>query len=412
MQPRINLSRVRPAILRELGVSVERYQMKIAEKALAEASVAIVIPFAWVDPEAPGVAEAGVLKVLKPHAAEHLHEDLEILGQVSDFLDKRREAYGLPPIEFREVFDEVRDILIHEIQLTGEQAHLAAAGERYAGRRDVWVPRLYPFSTPAVTAMERIQGVKVTEAAVQAREGPAAERLRDARRESPEGSSRQRASGLAPPDPFSLARTITRALIAEVVFSREERAIFHGDPHAGNLMAVPDGRLGILDWSLTGELTRQDRTEMSQILAGALCADASRICEAIDRLASEPPPPHAVRTAVDRAMAELRSLLRPTLDWLMRLLDGAARAGVRFRPDLLLFRKSFFTLEGVIADLCPECSMEDFIAELLIEKFAAEWPLRWLRPPFSRDYATHLSNADLLQIATAAPMRLMGWWTR
>ncbi|HOB74146.1 MAG TPA: AarF/ABC1/UbiB kinase family protein [Phycisphaerae bacterium] len=384
MQSRIDLSEVRPVILRELGDHIERYRIRLEAQALAEASVAVVIPFTWAGhnrSKAAAKREAGVLKVLKPRAAEYLEEDLEILGQVADFLDERRKIYGLPPVEFREVFDEVRTILLHEIQVSGEQAHLAAAGRRYAGRRDVWVPRLYPFSTAGVTAMERVDGVKVTEASGESY------RLRR-----------------------NLARTIARALITEAIFSRRERTIFHGDPHAGNLLAVPDGRLGVLDWSLTGELTRHDRVQMSQILARALCGDRAGMAEAISRLASETPSREIVRPVVDRAMWELHSLLRPTVDWLMRLMDGAARAGVRFRPDLLLFRKSFFTLEGVITDLCPECSMEDFITEVLIEEFAGEWPTRWLRPPLSRDYATHLSNADLLEIGTMAPMRAMRWW--
>ena len=42
----------------------------------------------------------------------------------------------------------------------------------------------------------------------------------------------------------------------------------------------------------------------------------------------------------------------PGLSWLVGLLDEAVRtAGLRFAADLMLFRKSLHTLEGVIAEI-------------------------------------------------------------
>ncbi len=83
----------------------------------------------------------------------------------------------------------------------------------------------------------------------------------------------------------------------------------------------------------------------------------------------------------------------------MGLLGNLARAGVRFPPRLLLFRKALLTLEGVLSDVCPGASQEAArMAEALMH-FAWEWPLRWLTPLAGRDYATHVSSADLLHLA-------------
>ena len=44
-----------------------------------------------------------------------------------------------------------------------QQEHLRLAGRQFAGQSDVQVPRLLPFSTEALTAMERVYGLKVTD---------------------------------------------------------------------------------------------------------------------------------------------------------------------------------------------------------------------------------------------------------
>jgi hypothetical protein len=76
-----------------------------------------------------------------------------------------------------------------------------------------------------------------------------------------------------------------------------------------------------------------------------------------------------------------------------------ARAGVRFPPRPLLFRKAFLTLLGVLSDLCPACPPEAALAAEALAQFAWEWPLRWWKPLGDRGYGTHVSSADLVHLA-------------
>jgi ubiquinone biosynthesis protein len=109
-------------------------------------------------------------------------------------------------------------------------------------------------------------------------------------------------------------------------------------------------------------------------------------------------------------VSEIRANGWPGVGWLMRLLDGAAHAGVRFRLDLPLFRKSYFTLEGVVSDLCGRCAIEGILIRAILEQLIGEWPTRWLAPESSREFPTHLSNIDLAQMAASLPMMLSNWW--
>jgi ubiquinone biosynthesis protein len=371
LEPRTPMEELRPILARELASAVDDYRIRLASRQLAEGSVAVVVPLTWTDPSdgLDGPRRQGVVKILKPGINERLEEDLTILGQLAAFLEERWAAYGLADLPYQEILDEVADLLTHELRLPLEQAHLRRAATQFAGRSDIEIPALLPFCTDAMTAMERVHGRKVTD----------------------------RQSGRAWQAP-ALFRSTVRALLSSVLFSRDESVLFHGDPHAGNLLATRDGRLAILDWSLAGQLTAGERVHLAQILVGAWTSDAARIASAVDGLACAGASADLIRRHVEAALARTRWYTPAGPAWAMDLLDELARAGVRFPPRLLLFRKVFLTLQGVLTDLCPLCSLEGtLMADALIE-FAWEWPLRWCKPHESRDYATHISSADLMQL--------------
>jgi len=362
----------RPALQRALAPAVGQYRIRVAEEPLAEASVAVVVPLTWSGPtDRPGTPPRdGVAKLLKPGVVSRLDEDLAILGRLADYLGDRWEAYGLPPLAWREVLDEVADLLAHEVRVGREQAHLRLAEAQFAGRSDVQVPRLLPFCTDRVTAMERVFGHKVTDP----------EALRPWRRPA-------------------LFLAAVRALLTKVLFSRDESVLFHGDPHAGNLMAADDGRLAILDWSLTGRLTTDDRVQLARVLVGGLARDAARVAAAVASLARGGTDAGLIRRHVDGALTALCWYGLPGPEWAVALLDALTSAGVRFPPRLLLFRKAFLTLQGVLSDVWPAASLEAALTAEALAEFAWEWPLRWLKPPHDHDYATHVSSADLARVA-------------
>lgn len=111
------------------------------------------------------------------------------------------------------------------------------------------------------------------------------------------------------------------------------------------------------------------------------------------------------------ALRVLRRGAAPGLSWLLALLDRAAlEGGTRFAPDLLLFRKSLLTLDGVVRDLAPRYPMGLDVALAGLRHLVKEWPARLLASPTSRTFATHLSNLDLLSLAWLAPARVRNFW--
>jgi ubiquinone biosynthesis protein len=328
-----------------------------------------------------------VFKLLKPGIEQRLEEDLEILGQLGDFLDEDCAKYHLPNLDYRETFETIRELLLHEVRLDEEQRHLKEAALLYGDTPSVVIPQLLPLCTRRLTAMQRLEGSKIGEQpapAVRARGG--------------------------------LARTVAEALIAGPIFSCREAALFHADPHAGNLLLTTDGRLGILDWSLIGRLAKEHRIRMVQILLGALALNAQQIATAVEGLSLQAARPRPVMDAIQTSLAKLHRGSMPGVAWLTELLDRLAlQAGVRFDADLLLFRKSLLTLEGVLADLAPagthSTALDEAVLGVFLRQWTAEWPQRWVAPLASRAFATHLSTADLWAALWSSPAAALRWWT-
>jgi ubiquinone biosynthesis protein len=371
MAPRVPVDVVRSALDLELP-GLERQGVSVEATALAEASVAVVIPFTWKnDSGDPSVR--GVFKILKPGIEQTLNEELAIWSELGGILDKAVQRLGIPPLAYQETFDRVRELLIEEIQLEHEQRNLQSAKEAFAALEYIRIPSLLPFCTGRVTAMEFMEGDKLADVA-----------------QRPDTARRRSASLLA------------GAMLAHPLFNPSEEALFHADPHAGNLILDPDGRLAIIDWSLVGRLTREQRAHVVHIVLGAWTLDAVRITRALSSLAVGMVDANRLRVVADRALQRVRRGVRPGFCWLVSLLDEAAIAGgVRFDRHLLMFRKTLLTLEGVIDDLCPGFDVDTELYSAGLMAFGRDWPRRMTSPAGSNGFSTHLSNADLTEL----------WWS-
>jgi len=370
--PRATVARVLGKIAAATGDSPE---VTVATEAIAEASVALVVPFQWRRREG---TRDGVLKVLKPHIRDHVAEELEIWPRLGARLEERAAEYGLPEVPYREILESVRELLLQEIRLGIEQSHLREAAALYRGRNDVLIPELLPFCTDQVTAMERVYGQRVTSAE------------------------------LAPGERRRLAETTLDALAASPFWQPEGDSLFHADPHAGNLWRTPDGRLAVLDWSLAARLPKTAREATVQLVLGGVTLQPERIATGLAALATRVDDVDALARLAHQAAGEVLHGRFPGCDWLLDLVDGAALSGaVRFPREQLLFRKSLLMLEGVVRDIHPDVTLYSVLLSTGLRAFSVEAASRLFTAPGSRRFATHLSNLDLWRLScdlTSAPL--------
>lgn len=383
LPPSASATDVAACARRELKRHIERGALRIGRRAIAEASVAVIIPAEW--RSEPGAApQRLVLKVLKPHVDRHLEQELAALVDIGGLLEQRCHDYRLPPIAYGDLFDRVGQLLRQEVDLAREQRNLREAADVYADCPDVVVPGVLPFSTPRVTVMQRIEGVKVTDCA----------------RASPVTTER-------------LAHAAAQQLIARAIWFPAGRGLFHGDPHAGNLLRTDDGKLGVLDWSLTGHIGRGQAEAMMQLVIAAMQFREAGVVQALAALTDRPIASSLLRPVIERALGRLRLGTLPSFLWLVDLMDDAARqAGARFAHDLLLFRKVVHLLDGVLADMTPHHSIDSRLIASFCSQLMNETGPRLFALPNSRGFATHLSNIDLLELACSVPVHGLRLWHR
>lgn len=372
-----------PALLRrvrsELGARAR--ELALDDAALAEGSVAVVLPFAWRE---RGHLRDGVLKVLKPGVENRLAQELALLPAIASLLERRSAELGLPRIDYRGPLASVNRLLQEEIRLDHEQLHLAEAAAFHAGDARVHIPALLPWCTPRLTAMERIAGTPLDRAQLST-------------------AARQQ-----------LATTMISALLARPFWSEDEFATFHGDLHGGNLMLGDDGRLAIFDWSLTARIHKSQREAMVAIALGGISLDASRIHAGLRALGLRGLGTAQVERIIEAALDRAVRTPRPIgFNWLLRLLDDIALAGGSgFDDQLSVFRKSWMSLASLIADMGASANPDFTLLNTGLGQFLAEWPRRLFAAPASRDFGTHVSNADLALLAGSTWASTARYWTR
>ena len=84
--------------------------------------------------------------------------------------------------------------------------------------------------------------------------------------------------------------------------------------------------------------------------------------------------------------------------------------GVQWPSNMMIFRKSLLSLDGVLRDLSPRVSLDLELLLLVGRQAARDWPRRLVRGPFRRDFGTHLSNADLLPLMLSGPGTTARFW--
>ena len=316
-------------IRKELGPLLEKYDVRIASAILSEASVSAVVRFTWRDPVS-GKRERGVFKVLKPHIPEYFAEDMDYLHGLAQYFGDRHRHYGFPANLLPDTFKKVRRLLRHEVNFVREQKTLLEAWSLYRTMKGVRVPRLIqPLCTPRITALTEERGIKVTSAAA---------RLPASRRRK-------------------VAEQLIEALVAVPLLAAQEDAIFHGDPHAGNLLYDNrTGELTIIDWALRERLSHEQRRHLALLFLMVSLRDPVGTCNEVlalsqQRVRGNSAKGQMISESVTRFLEELPVVRLPSGADAMLVLERLAMKGVKFPGPLIMLSKVMFTLGGILGDV-------------------------------------------------------------
>ena len=150
-------------------------------------------------------------------------------------------------------------------------------------------------------------------------------------------------------------KKLAKTLLSELLVQVFELGLFHADPHAGNLILLDNGNVGLFDWGLTGELTETDRRHIASILKSVVALDLEGLAEALYGMAED----EGEEVSIDQIQGELRQLssmikeakdigkkiqITDVFEESMRACD---RLGLRVPEGLLLMAKTLVTVDGL-----------------------------------------------------------------
>jgi ubiquinone biosynthesis protein len=331
---------VRARIQGELGSAPEALFCEFDDVPLATASIAQVHAARLHD------GSEVVVKLVRSGVVDEARTDLDILAAVARLAEAHAPAMRAwrPTLVVR----HFRRSLERELDFVRERTQLERFRSAFAGVAGVRFPAPVPaLCSRGALTMERFRGTLFTD--------PRALRARGV-------------------DLSALARRGAQMWV-DMVF---RDGFFHADPHAGNLVLLPDGALGVLDCGMVGRVDAELRGRLEELLLHAverrgedIASCVARMCEGGD--STDLP---SLRQDVEEILEDFVDVPIDSVDlgaMFASVFGALHRHQLALPPSLAMLLRTLAVLEGTSRMLDRSFSL----AELLGPAYARSVRRRW-----------------------------------
>ncbi|CAM9832336.1 unnamed protein product, partial [Discosporangium mesarthrocarpum] len=198
------------------------------------------------------------VKVQRPACEETISLDLYILRFYSGIITSLLRALGRD-VDLRAIIDDFGELIYREIDYRAEMVNCQRFAELYSNIPDVFVPKVYTeLTSRIVLTMEWVEGARLVDRAMLDRYGL---------------------------EPSRLVDTMVQCSLRQML----ENGFFHADPHAGNLLAMPDGKLCYLDFGMVSYVESTQRYGIIEAVIHLVNRDFVSLANLYKRLGFIPP---------------------------------------------------------------------------------------------------------------------------
>jgi len=304
-----------------------------------------------------------VIKIKRPGIERTIMSDLDLLGILAEQAERIPELQPFRPAMMVEEFSRA---IQRELDFISEGSYTAKFHELFRDDPSVRIPRVHwEFTTSSVLTLERLSGVKMSDAA-------GLERLAVNRKE--------------------LARRLM-SLFMRQFFSE---GLFHADPHPGNIFVMPSGTLGLIDFGMVGHLDTTLRSQLATSLIALVKQDLDLIVDIYADIGV---------VSEGTNYAELKPDLISLLDKyygvpvekidtraaFMEIMRIARRHEIVLPRDFVLLGKAFVTVMGQARELDPQFDLAGL---------AAPQAKALLKQRFSPDALTRTIGSNLWHLSS------------
>jgi ubiquinone biosynthesis protein len=275
-----------------------------------------------------------VVKVRRPGIEEEVELDLALLRSTAGLLERRSQRAEL--LQVSPLAEELEIHLRGELNFEEEAFNTELVAALATEEDAIVVPRVIrPYVSERVLVLEKIPGEKVTAA-----------------------------HGLQPERAAELAREFFRFYIRQVTLE----GVYHADPHRGNVLLTPDGRLALLDFGLLGRLDDDTRRSLALLLLAIAQNRADDVADQILGLsltlmdADEPGFIHELRRKLPRYHWRPLSGIRSG-EALADLQRISVEHGIRLPTAFALVGKTLAQADEIARTLDPELDPVELIRE-------------------------------------------------
>ncbi len=322
--PAFPFKKVCKVVESEFGRPPEELFESLEEKPQASASIGQVHRAILKDGEAVAV------KFQRPGIRKIIEIDLEIMLHLATLAEHHIEELALQrPVK---IVDEFARMLEKEIDYKIEATSMERCARQFLDDPDVYIPKVYrEVTTSRVLTAEFVEGIKISDI----------DRLESA----------------------GLDRKVIIARGADLVLKQVfEYGFFHADPHPGNIFALPNNVICLIDFGMVGVVDRQTRDDFVDLLDSIVHQNEIQASEVLLKLTYWDEEPD--RRLLEREVADFmgRHLYKPLKEielgkLLQQMLEVAGDFQLRMPPDLFLMMKALGTVEGVGHMLDPDFDM-------------------------------------------------------
>jgi len=341
----LSFGNVRQVIEGALQARLESVFLEFDPKPLAAASIGQVHQAVLNNGERVGV------KVQRPNIREVVKTDLEIFGTLVTLIEQKTDWGTRFPL--RMLLREFSKTILEELDFLNEGRNAEKLAQFNKKNKSILIPKIYwEFSRSTVLTLEYFPGMPLSQILE---------------------SSNSVHDALAY-NPHQIADRLSQGLLKQIFLD----GCFHGDPHPGNVLIMPEGKIALVDFGITGTLTPVMRHQLAALFIALARGKDDLILNTISQMGIVPK--DIDRLSFRKDIAALRENLKASSgkivigESIQNFFNIVFRYGIYIPSEFVLIGKSFLTLEGVLNKLDSTFSLVEyakpFSRRLLWEKYS------------------------------------------
>ncbi|MEX2597663.1 MAG: AarF/ABC1/UbiB kinase family protein [Salibacteraceae bacterium] len=271
-----------------------------------------------------------VLKIQRPGIRQTVIEDIQIMLDLVDILIRR--VPSVKAFDPKGLIQSFEESILREMDFINESVNIQRFRLDFKDTPEIYVPAVYrQFTTQNVLTLEFINGIKVSDY-----------------------------NGL---HNNNLNRKVIAKRIINLYYKQVfDHGFFHADPHAGNILILPDNVICFIDFGMMGSVLKKDIDQLATLFIAIGQRNIHNIIRALQQLAENPVIENPKRFEYDLnefvntyAVTKVHNHEMSTM--INSLRNIVLKHKLQVPSHFFLLSRSMIAMEGVVRHLDPSLKL-------------------------------------------------------